>query len=62
MTSRPSWGDPAKVRGRGQTAAAGGPRTPRHHGAPVASNRASYHLSATEAIHARIRPPMVAQR
>src|SRR5215470_9824748 len=30
MTPLPSWGDPAKVRGRGQTAAVGGPapRTP----------------------------------
>src|SRR5262252_522366 len=54
MTPLPSWGDPAKVRGCGQTAAVGGPSTPDTHGAPVASNRASYHLSATETIHARI--------
>src|SRR5215813_8406430 len=37
MTPLPSCGDPARVHGRGQTAAAGGPGTPRHHGAPVAS-------------------------
>src|SRR5262247_2882951 len=32
ITPVPSCGDPARVYGRGQTAAAGGPKTRRHHG------------------------------
>jgi len=39
MTPLPSWGDPAKVRTRGQTAAVGGPGTPDTHGAPIARGR-----------------------
>src|SRR5215467_5155893 len=35
MTPPPAWGDPARVRGRGQTAAAGGPGTPGTHGATL---------------------------
>ena len=39
FTPLPLCGDPARVHGRGQTAAAGGPWTPRHHGAPVVTGR-----------------------
>src|SRR5262249_16554289 len=41
ITPLPSCGDPARVHGRGQTAAAGGPWTPRHHGAPLARSRSA---------------------